>query len=238
MIIEPGLASDNQAPDISTQATYEAIAETGLSLTATAADDSTPLEYRWFYGDGTKDAAWTSSPSRTHAYDTDGVYLAYVAVRETTGLDLFMSWTSTKVTCYDPSNTAPENVDFTYSPLAPDSGTIVFLNGTATDAQGDPLYYSWDFGDGTGGVGQQVTHQFILGVPATVPLYVDDHRLGSGDRPVSTQKLIPVSPNTAPLWSVPDYTAVPKARLSPFTGTMTDPDTRALHIYTWYRSEE
>jgi len=233
MLIEPGLVADNQAPDISTQATYEAIKDVGLSLTATATDDQAGLEYRWFYGDGTKDAVWSGSPSRTHAYPADGVYKAYVAVRETTGLDLFMSWAVTTVTCYDPTNTPPENVDFTYSPLDPDSGSIVFLNGTATDDQSDTLYYTWDFGDGLGGVGQQVTHQFTLGIPATVTLSVDDHRLGSGDRPVSTQKLIPVSANTAPTWSVGDYSVIFKATSNTYTGTMVDPDSRDLHTYTW-----
>ncbi|OGS56604.1 MAG: hypothetical protein A3K60_02190 [Euryarchaeota archaeon RBG_19FT_COMBO_56_21] len=239
MMIEPGAFADNQAPDISTQATYDGIADTGLSVTATATDDSvqqgTGLQYRWFYGDGTKDAVWSSTPGRTHAYDTDGKYTAYVAVKETgTGAE-FISWTKTLVTVVDLSNFAPENVDFVYSPLDPDSGTIVFLNGSATDINvGDQLYYSWDFGDGTGGVGQQVTHQFTGGVPSYVTVYVDDHHLGTGDRPVPRQKLVSVSANTAPSWSVPDYPVVTVRQVTTFTGTMSDPDARDQHRYTWF----
>ncbi|MEM2892247.1 MAG: PKD domain-containing protein [Thermoplasmata archaeon] len=228
MRIEPG---DNHAPVISTAAEFVGQVGVPLSLSASASDDQ-PLEYRWFFGDGTK-STWSDSPYTTKVYTKDGYYTAYVAAREKTGLDGFMSWTKTTVKVYDMSNTPPHDVDFTFWPADPDSGTIVYLNATGVDDDGDPIYYTWDFGDGGSDAGPSVTHQFRDGVPVTVVLYADDMRLGTGTRPVTASHLIPVTANTPPTVSLPDKTVTVK-KSETYTATFYDPDVRDKHRFTWY----
>jgi ABC-type transport system substrate-binding protein/PKD repeat protein len=226
--IEP---QDNNAPDISTQATYDAVVGTGLAMTASATDNNN-LEYRWFYGDGTK-SSWQPSAATSHTYTKDGYYTAYVAARETNSLDFFTTVTQTTVKAVDLSNTPPTGVDFSFSPSNPDSGTIVHLYANATDQAGDTLYYSWNFGDGSIGTGQNTTHQFTNGVTSSVTLSVDDHHLGTGTRPVNVTKLVPVTANSPPTISVPSNPAVTVKKSTSFTVSWGDVDARDSHRFTW-----
>jgi len=228
MRIEP---ADNHAPVISTQSLYEGAVGSPVPLSASYSDDQ-PLEFRWFYGDGTK-SSWSTSPYQPHTYSKDGYYTAYVAAREASGLDGFMSWTKTTVKITDLSNTPPHDVDFTYSPLDPDSGTIVSFTATGIDDNGDPIYYEWDFGDGFTGSGSQVTHQFKDGVPTTVTLYADDHRLGSGTRPVVVTHTVPVTANSPPTVAFNDVPNVASKKPYQFNVTFFDPDSRDAHRFTW-----
>jgi hypothetical protein len=167
-------------------------------------------------------------------YARDGVYTAWLAVRESGSADNFTTLAKTSVKVLDLSNYAPTGVDFTFSPLDPDTGTIVYLNASATDPNGDPMTFSWDFGDGHTAAGTQVTHQFTVGQPSyTVTLSVDDGHLGMGARPVNSSHLVPVTNNTAPSCSVPSYPHVVWKTLTNFSISSVDPDTRDKHRYTW-----
>ena len=54
--------------------------------------------------------------------------------------------------------------DFTYSPLDPISGEVVYFNASASnDADGTIEKYTWDFGDGTSSGGKTTTHKFDVG---------------------------------------------------------------------------
>jgi len=65
----------------------------------------------------------------------------------------------------------PENVGFTFTPLSPSVGETVTFSGYADSLT--PVEYTWDFGDGTTGVGQNPTHayddygDFIITMTAT-----------------------------------------------------------------------
>ena len=65
----------------------------------------------------------------------------------------------------------------------PTSGTIpltVSFDGSASsDPDGDPLSYSWDFGDGAQGTGATVSHNYTGAAAFTVTLTVDDGRGGT-----------------------------------------------------------
>jgi len=234
MQIEP---RDNHAPVISSfQSSYETDTTTAVQFTGAGSDDHfNPVQYRWFFGDGTK-TDWMSSASTTHLYANDGYYKAYLAVRENLAgnPDGFVTWQKATVKVIDMSNTAPHDVDFTSSPSDPDSGTLVSLDATAVDDNIDPLSYEWDFGDGSSGIGPSVTHQFTQGAGSyTVTVSVDDGHLGQQARPVNASNLISVTANTPPSCSVPDYTGIIRQTAHTFTITSTDPDSRDSQLYTW-----
>ena len=236
MQIEP---ANNHAPLFQGfQLSYSGDTENAVTMTGSATDDkqgSTGIEYRWFFGDGAK-TAWQTNADTTHRYSTDGHFNAYLAVRETGGanLDQFYTWKKADVTIIDMRNTAPYNVDFTISPSDPDSGTRVYLNGSASDDNvGDTMTYTWNFGDGSSNKGQNVVHQFTKGVASTITLAVDDNHLGQVARPVYASHLISVTPNTAPTCSVPDVTGRVKLVSYVYNVMSVDPDARDGLRYTW-----
>lgn len=59
-------------------------------------------------------------------------------------------------------------------PAAGTTGAAFRFTAQATDADGDEVRYAWDFGDGTGGSGAQVTHAFARAGNYTVTLNATD----------------------------------------------------------------
>jgi len=236
--LNPG---DNAAPQVSgVSARYPEATGTPVGFSATVNDELTyaNLEYQWNFGDGNKSGWLTpAGPGQygaSHPYERDGYYDVYFMVREKTTLDKFGNWAKSLAVISDLSNDAPANLTFTSWPSDPDSGTIVYLNGTATDDENNPLTYAWDFGDGTTGTGQQTTHQFTKGDPSyTVTMLVDDGHLGTGSRPVPKSNLVSVSANHFPTCSAKDEALVTKAVSWMFTTTVSDIDTRDRLRLTW-----
>jgi PKD repeat protein len=69
----------------------------------------------------------------------------------------------------------PPNPVFTYNPATPTKGSEVRFSASAsTDPNGDIEEYQWDFGDGTSGTGETVTHTFEDPGEQTVILRVID----------------------------------------------------------------
>ncbi|HEX9908868.1 MAG TPA: PKD domain-containing protein [Thermoplasmata archaeon] len=226
---------DNVAPQISGFTTdYEGDVVSPVRFTGSVVGE-TSVEFRWNFGDGTYSpwTTWSSGAYVDHQYAEDGIYKAYFMVRESSGLDAFMSSAKASVTIIDDSNTPPRNLVISTEPLGPDEGTLVYINGTAIDDQLDPMTFSWNFGDGTTGFGQQVTHQFTQGLPSyTITMYVDDGHLSQLPRPVSTTKLLGVGPNQPPTISVQDETAADKDGWW-FTITASDSNPRDRLRFTW-----
>jgi YVTN family beta-propeller protein len=67
------------------------VAGTTVSLTAQASGGLNP-QYRWSFGDGTPDTAFSSSPSTTHPFITPGRYLVTVTVRDDTAREVTASY--------------------------------------------------------------------------------------------------------------------------------------------------
>ena len=233
---------ENHAPYFTsyTGSTGTVTAEVGVSkdFLATGLDDdpTTPLVYRWFWGDGAR-SDWSSSGAASHTYTSDGVYEVWVAVREdgaSNGFDdNFTTCAMTMAEVYDMSNLPPTSVSFTYSPLSPDSGTYITFEGSATDPDGDDVYYSWGFGDGHSDEGQSVEYQFGVEGSFTVTLSVTDNRLGYGTRPVTSSQLIYVARNQEPTISVPDFTDIPLKVTRTYTVTASDPDDSLRYTWDW-----
>ena len=234
--------NENHAPQFTSYTGSSSVvtAEVGVveNFLATAVDDdpTTPLAYRWFWGDGTR-SDWSASGAASHTYTSDGVYEVWLAVREagaSNGFDdNFTTSAMIVVETYDMSNQAPTGVSFTYLPTNPDAGTYVTFTGTATDPNGDTLYYTWDFGDGHSLDGQVVEYQFGVEGSFTVTLSVTDNHLGQGSRPVTASELVYVAANNAPFVSVPDFADIPLKQSTDFTVTATDAEDSMRFTWDW-----
>jgi PKD repeat protein len=128
---------------------------------------------------------------------------------------------------------APTDIDFTFTPSNPDTGSPVSFAGIASDPDGDPLSFSWDFGDGYSAVGQTVSHQFVNGT-SNVTMLVDDGEIGPEPRPLTVTKMVVVTENSPPTISVPSNPAVIVLKATMFTVAYTDNDSGDSHRFTWF----
>ena len=133
-------------------------------------------------------------------------------------------------------NAAPQNLSFSYAPSDPDTGTKVNFSGFATDPEGDPLTFTWDFGDGCTDSGQSVSHQFMNG-SSNVTMYVDDGQMGLEPRPVSITMLVTVTSNSPPSIQVPSNPSVQYGKNTSFTVVYSDNDSDDSHRFTWFWGE-
>lgn len=121
------------------------------------------LMYQWDFGDG----ASGTGVAPTHAYAELGQYTASLTV--TNGAMSHSTWTT--VTIID--QTPP--VARVGGPYEGYLNIPVLLDGRrSTDANGDPLSYSWSFGDATGASGAYVWHTYYAPGAYTVTLTVSD----------------------------------------------------------------
>jgi hypothetical protein len=68
-------------------------------------------------------------------------------------------------------------IDFTFEPNNPIAGDIIFFNSTSYDPDGIILNWSWSFGDGQVGAGEQITHQYTENGTYEVTLWIVDNDL-------------------------------------------------------------
>ncbi|HIH01553.1 TPA: PKD domain-containing protein [Thermoplasmata archaeon] len=235
---------DNPAPiiagvDVSWD-TSTGVAEVGEPVTfvATGMDDDpfTILEYKFIWGDGTC-TGWSPSVTASHAYAESGEYVVDVVVREASAsngfLDNFMNSVQVDVQIYDMSNLPPKDLSIVYSPVNITAGAVVTFQGAAIDPDGDQMYYSWDFGDGTDAEGQTVDHEYVEDGPYVVTLYVTDNVLGNGPRPSSYQVLVAVGVNHAPYLVVPDFPEILAKTPTEFAVLAYDLDANDVLTFVW-----
>ncbi|MCA9398379.1 MAG: PKD domain-containing protein, partial [Candidatus Omnitrophica bacterium] len=129
--------------------------------------DNDALEYYWSFGDGT---ILRSGSKVSHAYKEGGKFRVTVIVDDSQGTACSTATATTTVVVNAP-------------PIA-DAGTNLtccvekstqFDASNSTDSDGDPLTYSWDFGDGTKASGKVVNHAYKTGGSYNVRLVVDDN---------------------------------------------------------------
>ncbi len=115
----------------------------------------------------------------------------------------------------EPENTAPEITSATATPSSGAAPLPVELHGRATDADGDQLSYSWDFGNGGStedATTKDATYTYTTPGTYTAKVTVSDgeahgHRDGHGDRrgaarspaPRRSQAFADPTSGTAPL---------------------------------------
>jgi PKD repeat protein len=92
-----------------------------------------------------------------------------------------------------PSSNAAPSGSFTITPgtVALMATTVLTFAATGSDPDGDPLTYSWDFGDGQVGSGQTVQHSFASAGSLTVTLTIRDNSgaTGTSSRTVTVRTL-------------------------------------------------
>jgi PKD repeat protein len=110
-----------------------------------------PTEFSWEFGDGVT----ATGEFVTHTYATPGIYMVSLYTIDETGCE----WQSYMEVWVDSSWVYCDNYFYfeqTDSTTFTFTGQAFLNNGTTTD----DVVYSWDFGDGTTGSGQTVTHYF------------------------------------------------------------------------------
>ena len=233
---------NNHAPTVTLpQVDIDTTVGAEVSFATSAEDDGTNgLLYRWFFGDGTK-TDWNTAAGTTHTYTEDGYYDVWVAVREDGPSandynDNFTTVDNIKVTVRDMSNDPPAGLEWSFLPLDPDCGDAVTFTGSATDPEGDELYYTWDFGGGHLLGGPEVQYQFETDGFNSVTMYVTDNHLGTGERPVSLPGTVEVRENYAPWVDVPTFTDKATSVEESYTIDAGDADDEVR--LTWYWGDD
>jgi hypothetical protein len=134
--------------------------------------------YLWDFGDGT---AVTAGPKVTHSYARGGRYLVKLLRKEKR---------FSKCPCQEIAREIYVN-----SPPVADSGPNVaccvnregvFDGSGSSDADGDPLEYLWDFGDGTAAKGKKASHKYAKMGKYKVVLTVKDNSGSACDSAVDS----------------------------------------------------
>ncbi|HET6547694.1 MAG TPA: ThuA domain-containing protein [Solirubrobacter sp.] len=220
----------NQAPTVTADRTPagDVVTGTTLAFTATGTDpDGDTLTYAWDFGDG--DTSTDQNP--THGYATPGTKDVKVTVDDGKGGTAEATLT-VNVTPPAGGNTPPTVT----SSRAPDGNTrvgiTVAFSATGTDADDDPLTYSWDFGDGSPASNlQNPEHTYLTAGTYNAIVTVSDGRGGSASAAPLT---VVVQANRAPF--IFTASANPSAGLAPvaaeFSANAFDFDGNAL-TYEW-----
>lgn len=150
--------------------------------------DGDALTYEWIFGDG----GTSTSQSPTHVFNTPGNYDVILKVRD--GTDVSQVTVPVSVATSG-GNTYPVA---SFATLSPTSGvaplTVEFDGSGSSDADGDPLTYTWDWGDGTPPtVGPAAaSHVFSSAGIFTVTLQVEDPS-GGFDTATTTVSTTPLN---------------------------------------------
>lgn len=125
--------------------------------------DKQKLTFAWDFGDGTT----SDKPVVTKAYDKAGDYTVTLTVKDSSGMVCDSGVATTQVSAnFPPTAVAGELQKVCV-------GQAVNFNGSASTASG-PAKYTWNFGDGTTGEGQSVSHVYEKPGTYRVGLTVDD----------------------------------------------------------------
>lgn len=128
--------------------------------------DGTGPAFRWDFSDVETKAAGCET---TRKYDRPGTYTARLTVTDRSGAlnGTTQDTVAIRVNAPPVASAGPDILS---------GGTVIEFDGSASaDADGDPLTYWWDFGDGSpGGGGVRATHIYAEGGSYPVSLTVDD----------------------------------------------------------------
>ncbi|OGC81339.1 MAG: hypothetical protein A2V81_00825 [Candidatus Abawacabacteria bacterium RBG_16_42_10] len=147
------------------------------TIFASASDaDGDTLTYTFDFGDGTAPASG-SAASRTHVYTTAGAYNAQVTVSDGVNPAVDCGTIAITVTSVaPPANNPPVCLNVTVAPGSGDTTTPINVSVLATDAEGDVLNYTYDFGDGATSItaANSVFHTYAVAGTYTVRVTVRD----------------------------------------------------------------
>jgi len=139
---------------------------TPLSVTFTdkSKSDSVLTNWSWNFGDGSPVKA-VVTPTVTHVYTNSGLFTVQMNVTDKNGC----LKTLTKTNYIQPTFPYPSIVADTFAC----KNEIISFDASATNVAG-PAQFNWDFGDGSTGVGVNVTHAYSKDSLYLVKLKVTD----------------------------------------------------------------
>ncbi|OFW25504.1 MAG: hypothetical protein A3H27_10655 [Acidobacteria bacterium RIFCSPLOWO2_02_FULL_59_13] len=183
-----GATPQNQAPTANPGGPYSEQVGQAITFNGSGSSDpdGDPLTYSWSFGDGSTGTG--VNPVNTYA--AADTYTVTLTVNDGQ-VNSAPATTTATITVTPPLNRAP-----TANPNGPYSGqvgeTIPFDGSGSSDPDGDPLTYSWSFGDGSTGTGVSPTHSYVAAGPYTVSLIVNDGQVNSA--PATTTATITEAP--------------------------------------------
>jgi ABC-type transport system substrate-binding protein/PKD repeat protein len=201
------VVSGNSPPTIDVPDFSDVEKDVSYDFSVTASDpDSDPLRYTWDWGDGTPMTV-TDTDTASHTYTVQGQHILTVYADDLTGVDGHNVSDTGEVIVMSVANSAPVIVSFDPTNTDPYTGEEVSFTGVATDADGDGLRFTFDFGDGTYAVENEaatapdtevtvtVDHVYTAGGTVTATLYVWDFQANTSSSGVT----MTVTANDEPL---------------------------------------
>ena len=172
--------------------------------------------YSWDFGDGS--TSTTEDPS--HTYSTAGNYTVSLTVTGPGGSD---SKTISNLITVSPQPASPPEADFSATPV---SGTAPLVVNFTDASTGDITNWSWDFGDGSNGIGQAAMKSYAEPGVYTVSLSVSGP---NGSDTVTKTNLITVT--AAP--PVASFSANTQSGAAPLSVDFTDTSTGEITDWSW-----
>ncbi len=188
-------------------------------------DDDHPISWCHRYDGG---RAWYTAMGHTQASYSEAGFLSHIAagISEAAGY-LPSAACGVVKTNANPTVTSGRTPTGTIA-----TGTSVAFTSTGSDPDGDPLTYTWDFGDATpGSTVQNPTHTYATAGSFTATVTVSDGKGGTASAPLT---IVVTQPNRAPTVTVARTPAgdVTTADSVAFTATGADADNDPL-TYSW-----
>lgn len=174
-----------------------------IAITATATDEDGTVSQVEFFLDGVSIGVDLTAPySATALNVSNGTYQISAVATDDAGA------TSTDVISISVGNSPPIAAFSASSISGLEPLTVDFDASASSDPDNDPLTYSWDFGDGSTGVGVLATHTFASQGTYDVTLTVSD---GNGGVSTATQQIEVLSSSCDLLsfFGVPRTTGLP-----------------------------
>jgi PKD repeat protein len=142
--------STNRPPTVSLSADRTSVLPNQIvTFSATASDpDGSLASHVWNWGNATENGAGAPPATKTHGWAAAGTYSVTLTVTDAGSPPL--SATSNTVTVTVTANQAPTITSASATPNSGNAPLTVSFSATASDPEGQPLSYQWDFqGDGT-----------------------------------------------------------------------------------------
>lgn len=180
------------------------------------------VEYTWDFGDGETGTGATA----THTYKAGGKYNVTVTVDDGKGSPVSKSTAGTYVIV----NSRPVAELASVEKLCTGDSVTLDASGSS-DADGDSLNYTWDFGDGNTVTGKsKVSYKYAKGGTYPVTVKVDDGKGGSCSLATASTT---VKVNTPPTANAGPNLTCCQEQVSSFDGSASsDPDGDSLS-YKW-----
>ena len=149
-----------------------------FNASASKDPDGTIVSFRWDFGDGHSDSGETVS----HRYKEAGTFAVVLVVQDNSG----NRGTATQTVSVGEGSSP--SASFVYSPANPAENETIYFNASQSyDTDGTIESFDWDFGDGTTGKGETITHKYGSSGSYTVLLKVtdDDGNIDTASQTVS-----------------------------------------------------